>query len=245
MSDKFNATMYVTAYELARDGFADDFIGKSLGVTGNTFRNWVRQKPALADAVARGRGVHKKNNETTFHEYIYGHLSPNLRDLWDQIHACEKEQNGVERIALLLANKGEQTLQQLFIYSLTQSAFNTSRSLRKIGISRKKFDGWCKNDPDFAELIDEIHWHKKNFFEQAFITRVAAGDTSAVIHAVKTKCRDRGYNEKIEIEHTGTVNHQHTIAITELNLDTETLHKILLAYRARQVSALPEPEQVG
>lgn len=240
MADKFNATMYVTAYELARDGFADDFIGRSIGVTGNTFRNWCRQKPALADAVARGRGIHKKTNETTFHEYIYGHLSPELRDLWDQIHAFEMEKNGVERTALLLANSGTQTRQRLFIHALTQTAFNTSRALRKVGISRRRLEDWCKNDPDFAELVDEIQWHQKNFFESAFVGRVAAGDTSAVIHAVKTKCRDRGYSEKIEIEHTGTVNHQHTISVTELNLDTETLHKILLAVRAHKTPALPE-----
>ena len=232
--------MYVTAYELARDGFADDFIGRSLGVTGNTFRNWCRQKPALADAVARGRGAHNKTNETTFQEYIYGHLSPNLRSLWDQIHEFEREKNGVERVALLLANSGTQTLQRLFIHALTQSAFNTSRAMRKVGISRKRLDDWCQNDPDFSALVDEIQWHQKNFFEAAFISRVAAGDTLATIHAVKTKCRDRGYNEKIEIEHTGTVNHNHTISVTQLDLDTETLQKILLAVRAQKAKALPE-----
>jgi hypothetical protein len=228
---KFNATMYVTAYELARDGFADDFIGRSLGVTGNTFKNWCRRKPALADAVSRGRGVHNKTGETAFHEYIYMHLSPDLQDLWDQIHEFEKEKNGVERTRLLLANNGKETMQRLFIHALTQSGFNASRALRKIGIPRKRFINWCRTDPDFAELIDEVEWHQKNFFEHAFVTRVAAGDTSAVIHAVKTKCRDRGYNEKIEIEHTGTINHQHTISIAQLNLDTETLGKILIAVR--------------
>lgn len=232
--------MYVTVYELARDGFSDNQIAKTIGVILNTLHTWCRQKPALADAIARGRGINKKANTAVFHEYVYNHLSSDLRELWDKIHACEKEKNGVERVNALLKDQGRQTRQHLFIYALTQSAFNTSRALRMVGIPRRTFEQWCSRDPDFAELVDEIHWHKQNFFEQAFIARVAAGDTSAVIHAVKTKCRDRGYNEKIEIEHTGTVKHQHTIAINELDLDAETLNKILIALRAKQNPALVE-----
>lgn len=246
MPDKFDDNMYVTVYELARDGLSDEQIGKSLGVQGQTFRNWCAKRPALTNALARGRHAREPGDDFTFHQYIFDHLSPHLQELWRDINECEELENGVERIEALLGTHGIRARQHLFIYSLTQSAFNISQSLRKLCIPRKTYESWCANDPDFAELMDEIHWHKKNFFEQAFISRVAAGDTHAVIHAVKTKCRDRGYSEKVEIVHSGTVEHRHTVSLLDLDLPVDVRRVVLDALRERQkelvaieVKALP------
>jgi hypothetical protein len=233
MSDKFEATMYVTAYELARDGLSDEQIGRTLGVAGKTFRAWCAKRPALADAVARGRHARDPGEQFTFHQYIYDHLSPHLRELWDEINECEHLENGVERIEALLRGHGIRARQHLFLYALTQSMFNVSQSLRKLGIPRKTFENWVANDPDFAELMDEIHWYKENFFEQAFIGRVAAGDTHAIIHAVKTKCRDRGYNEKIEVEHTGSIATEHRVSIVDLDLPVDVRRAVLDALREK------------
>jgi hypothetical protein len=242
--DKFNATMYVTAYELARDGLLDEQIARSLGVQGTTFRGWCGKSPALADAVARGRHRREPGNELAFHEYIYAHLSPTLRDVWDEINACEYLTNAVERVEALLGNCGKNGRQHLFLYSLTQSCFNVSKSLRKLNISRKTYEHWVQHDPDFAELVDEVEYHKKNFFETAFIGRVAAGDTAAILHAVRTKCRDRGYSDKIEVEHTGTVQHLHTVDVADLPLDVEVYRMILAALRAH-TAANPPPALPG
>jgi hypothetical protein len=159
-----------------------------------------------------------------------------LRELWDEINECEHLENGVERVEALLKGHGIRARQHLFLYALTQSMFNVSQSLRKLGISRKTFENWVANDPDFAELMDEIHWYKENFFEQAFIGRVAAGDTHAIIHAVKTKCRSRGYNDKVEIEHSGTITHENTVSIVDLDLPAETRRQVLDALRAKMAA---------
>jgi hypothetical protein len=233
MADKFQTTMYVTAYELARDGMADEQIGRALGVQGQTFRRWLKRRPALADAVARGRHARDPGDEMTFHQYIYDHISPHLRVVWDKINECENLENGVERVEALLKNHGIRARQHLFLYALTQSMFNVSQSLRKLGIPRKRYENWCANDPEFAELMDEIHWYKENFFEQAFIGRVTAGDTAAIIHAVKTKCRDRGYNDKVEIVHSGSIDTKQTVSIVDLDLDIETRRKVLEALRKK------------
>lgn len=232
--DKFEPTMYVSAYELARDGLTDTEIAGTFGVSMLTLRRWCDKRPALADALARGRHFRDPGHELSFREYVYDHLSPELRGLWDEINACETLENGVERVSALLHRHGVRTRQHLFIYALTQTMFNISRALRKVGVARKQFEDWCANDPEFHELIDEIHWHKQNFFEQSFIGRCMAGDTHAIIHAVKTKCRDRGYNEKIEIEHSGAVQMQHVVSITELDLDIETQRAVLAALRHKQ-----------
>jgi len=246
MADKFKVTMYVTAYELAKEGVSDEQIAGTLGVAGQTFRSWCAKRPALADAVARGRHKRDPGNEHTFQEYIYDHLPPHLRKLWEEIHECETLENGVERVEALLKNHGIRARQHLFLYALTQSMFNISKALRKLCIPRKTFESWRANDPDFYELMDEIHWYKENFFEQAFIGRVAAGDTAAVIHAVKTKCRDRGYNDKVEVVHSGSITNEHTVSIAELDLPIETRQEVLTALRAKlQAEGMPNNDSAG
>lgn len=210
--------MYVTAYQYARDGMSDEQIAQSLGVAGVTFRRWCANDPALEDAVARGREPVAGQGTVTFSDYIYQHLPQHLRDLWDEIHECAALENGVERAEALLRRGGKQARQHLFIHALATTGFNVSKAMRLVNVSRKSLDNWTANDPAFAELMDELHWHKDNFFETAFINRVRAGDTAAIIHAAKSKLAHRGYNERVVVEHTGTVNHSHTIDITDLDL---------------------------
>ena len=234
MASKFSSTMYVTAYELSRDGLSNAQIARTLGVVGITFRGWVKKNKALADALKRGRHVRDPGPVRTFHDYIYDHLEPKLRELWNKIHECATLENSVERTEALLGKYCTRTRQHLFLYALTQSMFNVSQSLRKLCIPRQTFQSWCSNDPDFQELMDEIHWYKQNFFEQAFIGRVAAGDTHAIIHAVKTKCRSRGYNEKVEVIHSGQVEVKNTFSVVDLDLDIPTRRKILDATRKKK-----------
>ena len=232
MADKFRATFYVATYELARDGMSDEQIAKALGVVGQTFRRWCARRPALRDALERARNP-ATDDRPTFHQYVYDHLPPHLRELWDKINECEELENGIERIEALLADKGKRARQHLFLYALTQSMFNVSAALRKLGLSRRTFDAWTKSDPEFAELMDEIHWYKENFFEQAFIGRVAAGDTAAIIHAAKTQLRGRGYNDKVEVVHSGSITTEAVVNIAELDLDVETRRKVLTALRKK------------
>lgn len=234
MANKFKQTHYVDTYELARSGMSDEQIAGALGVAGKTFRTWCARRPALADALQRGRQYRDSGNEQTFYDYIYNHLSPELRLLWSEINECEQLDSPYERVEALLAGHGKRARQHLFLYALTQSMFNVSQSLRRLCIPRKTYETWKANDPEFTELMDEIHWHKQNFFEQAFIARVAAGDTAATIHAAKTVLRDRGYNEKIEVEHTGNITTTEVVVnVAELELDLDTRRTLLQALQRR------------
>lgn len=237
---KFNNDMYVTAYELAREGLADKQIAQTLGVSGLTFKRWRGRDKYLQKAVDRGRRYREPNDDFTFSDYVYDQLSPDLRQLWDDINRCENMDNGVELVEAMLGNHGKRVRQHLFLYALTRSAFNVSQSLRKLNIPRKHFRNWCYHDPEFAELIQEVNWHKENFIESAFLGRVASGDTAAIIHAVKTKLRHRGYNEKIEIEHTGTVQHTHTVSLEALDLPVNVRRAVLAALRARSGGGTPQ-----
>ena len=78
---------YVTAYELARAGMSEMRMAKSLGVGVTTLRKWKVDKPALMDAIKRGKAVGGGESVTaTFHEYIFQKLPPHLAELFNDSH---------------------------------------------------------------------------------------------------------------------------------------------------------------
>ena len=79
---------------------------------------------------------------------------------------------------------------------------------------------------------------KKNFFESSLIGLVEEGHPGAVIFANKTVNADRGYSEKLRIEHTAQGND--LIDINELELDLDTRKKILDAIRSKKAKPVLE-----
>ena len=236
MSRKFKLEMLVTVYQLARDGMPDRQISSSLGISEPTFLAWKKDNPAIRDALSRGRRGRKHGDEETFAEFVFDHLPPALQELWKKIEEFAILPDGVERANVLLNGRHVRIRQHLFIYALTSSNFNVSAAMRKVGISRQTLQEWQDSDPDFQKLVGELNFYKENFFENAFIGRVAAGDTAAILHGVKTQCRSRGYNEKVEVVHSGSISNPDTVSIADLDLDIETRKKILEALRAKQTA---------
>lgn len=246
---KFDPSFYVKVYKLARDGHPVTHIAKALGTTCPTFNRWCKRRPALQAALDEGRAESAGGAlGNSLQGYLYQHLSPELQQLWDKVMEFEHLQNPAEKVQALLADKGKRTRQRLTIHALGQTLFNTSRALRMVGVPKRTFDGWVKDDPGFAELVEELEWHQEEFYKSRFNGLVARGDTAATIHAVKTKLRHRGYNDRLEVTHTGNVTTQHEVALdlTELDLDAPTRRALLAALRARQQAttqpaALPGP----
>ena len=86
----------------------------------------------------------------------------------------------------------------------------------------------------FAKLIDELKWQQKNYYEQALVDLVAKGDAYAITFVNRTVNRDRGYGDKIEVEHSGTIQHNHTIDLSKLNLSLSCRKEILAAVKAQE-----------
>jgi hypothetical protein len=225
---------YVTVYELAREGMTEKQIAATMGISLPTLARWKSQRPALRDAWDRGKGRTASEDRYSFREYVYQRLPADLRGLWDEIMACETEANDIARVEAMLTAHGKRARQHLFIYALTSSNFNISRAMQRLNIPRKTFEAWVANEPDFAELMAEIHWHKKNFFEDALIQRVQAGDTPAVIYAAKAQLRDRGYNDRVDVAVKQDVSITATsvaVNVDELGLPLDTRRQILEAMR--------------
>lgn len=237
-SKGWNDSYYVKSFRLAQEGKTDTRISKILGIHVKTFKKYVKTKPALKAALEAARGT---GGVATFHEYVFNRLDPNLQETWNRIKEWETAKDGYQRTIALLDRRGMRVRQDLFLHALVSTNFCVSEACRMVLVSKRTFHDWITTDERFAELIEEMQWHKKNFFEGALMGLVAEGDTHAVIFANKTQNADRGYSEKKEHTHTiaGRIEHDHTIVnIDDMKLPLETRKQILSALRDKQKDAL-------
>lgn len=242
----WNDNFYIQIYDLAREGMNNKEISEIINVSYKTLRRWIEEKPALKEALTKARG--KKSDKPTgvvssvqtFMEYVYKQLPEDLKDTWDELQAYEKETNAIRKVELLLHNKGERVRQHLFLHALVCSNFNASEACRRVNITKNTFDGWLLADTGFAELVDQMIWHRKNFFESALVGLVAQGDASATIFANRTMNRDRGYDMKTTVDITGGVLHGH-VDLETLNLPVEVLRQLRGAAREKLQAQEPIP----
>jgi len=222
------------AYELASSGLNETKIAGILGISHATLVSWEKKKKMFRMALRMGRKAYKNEDGkvAVFSDYVYKRLSKKVRKAWDRINALDKAGAGVEKIERILVAGGKTMRQHLFFYAWTVNNFSISSALRKVNISRSTFNRWKEHDSDFSNLVDEIHWHKKNFFEDHLAKLIAGGDSSATIFANRTINRDRGYNEKVELDVRGAVE-VNTLDIDTLDLSIEVRKAILEAIRKR------------
>lgn len=244
--------VYVKAYTLARTGLSDNKVAELVGVSYPTFRKWVREKPALAEALAEARASTKPaegeiRTAGDFIEYSYGLLPEELQGLWDQIAGKFDTRTAttlpsVEWLDDLFSTSGgKKARQKIFIHALVSCNFNASEACKRVGIAKSTFDNWML-DPNFQHLIEQMEWHKNNLFEAGLIGLVRQGDSAATIFANRARNRDRGYDVKHEME----VRHEVEVNFADLNLPPEVLRVVLHAIRERneqQASQALPPRQ--
>lgn len=240
---------YVKSYELAKEGLKNAQIGKALGMDPSTFRLRVMKDKSLRLALKKAREDSSKNAKT-FRDYVYGRLPTKLQALWNEIQKCEETDNPIEQVEALLNGSGKRTKQHLFLYALVHYNFNITKAMACLNLARNTFNSWVTEDPDFGELIQEIHLAKKDFFESALVGLVKNGDTSAIIFANKTVNADRGYNpsKNVNVKHEGKVEHGHTVTtvpIKDLGLTLGERTRLLEAYRKRQAKIRKEQRGDG
>lgn len=235
----FKDTMYVTAYNLACQGSTNKDIAGALGVTINGLQKWIERNPAFKDAIDRGQKRFQEvtctdGDKNSFKNYVYKHLPPKLRALWEQLKDLSLKKR-FRKKKYLLDMETEEVQKHLFIYALCAKNFNISRACKSIAISWKKYEKWI-TDKDFKELLDQIEIHRNNFYEEALVKKVKEGDTSAILFVNRTRNRERGYGDKQEVEVSGKIQHEHShlIKIDELPLSMDVKKAILAAIREKK-----------
>ena len=165
----FNYKYLVDIYEMAEAGLKDKEMAKRFKVTPMCFSTWKKKLPSVQYALTKGKSRKfnkSKSTKVTWNEYIGTRLSPEVALVWNTINKLDMSPNGYGKIEEILEDKGKTIRQELFVTALMSNNFNTTTACRKVNISKRVFDNWMENDPDFIALVDEIELTKKDFFEE-------------------------------------------------------------------------------
>lgn len=87
-----------------------------------------------------------------------------------------------------------------FLKVFEKTLGNVSVACKNYNIDRQTFYNWYNNDADFKAKADAVKEIRKDFIESALDKKIQEGDTTAIIFAAKTQCKDRGYVEKQELK---------------------------------------------
>jgi hypothetical protein len=172
----------------------------------------------------------RRGDRSTFSGYVYKQLSKEARVVWERCQFFSNCEGGYEKVERILRGQNKRIRQELFLHALISSNFDISEAMSMVALDRGTFEDWKNSDFEFRQLVAEIQVHKKNFFEHALVDLIEQRNPAAVIFANRTVNADRGYGEKVEMNHTGSVG----IDIDQLDLDIDTKRKILEAMRRKR-----------
>lgn len=94
----------------------------------------------------------------------------------------------------------KQQKKTLVIEYLKMSKGIVAEACKATGISRGTFYNWYKEDAEFQEEVNQINEDTLDFVESKLLENIKKGEVTSIIFYLKTKGRNRGYQEKAEID---------------------------------------------
>ena len=95
-------------------------------------------------------------------------------------------------------------LQLAFLKALNDSGLNISAASENIGINRRTYYRWLRNET-FAEEVFNQKEELIDYVESKLIINIKAGHEASIFFFLKTQAKHRGYVEKQEIIHGGAM----------------------------------------
>ena len=95
--------------------------------------------------------------------------------------------------------RSKRARQRAWLGAFEASMFNISAACNKVRIDRSTYYKWLTNDPAFAQGVQDAREAKIDFIEDQLLERISSGDTTAIIFALKTQAKHRGYVERQEV----------------------------------------------
>lgn len=92
-----------------------------------------------------------------------------------------------------------QAKKEAFLEVLEKHLGIISQATKKMDIDRTTPYKWMRDDPEFAEKVQEIQNLVLDFTESKLYELIRDGNPTAIIFMLKTKGKDRGYIERREI----------------------------------------------
>lgn len=189
----------------------------------------LQQAKAFAD---------EHRNKGYLGNYVVKNLSKEARAVWNKIQDLSTQ----EEIDAIFKGRPLRIRQQLFCTAVLYTGFDLSKATSMIGINRGEIDRW-KKDPDFLQMLEEIQFHKKNFFEKALIGLVHENHPGAIIFVNRTYNRDRGYSDQIDLNvHAQEGATEFSLEELISDMDLPTQKKLLAAIEKRK---LQHEEEAG
>lgn len=103
-----------------------------------------------------------------------------------------------------------------FLETFKKALGNISVACSNFGIDRKTFYNWYEDDPEFRKEADAVKEIRKDFIESALDKKIREGDSTCIIFAAKTQCKDRGYVETERKEISGKMDLDTNIDVAKL-----------------------------
>ncbi len=230
---KYSPKHVIQCYELASNGFSNEKIAKSLGISNFTFRQWLKKQDHFSTALKMGREKNKRSPLSHCSELIYERLSPQMQALWEDLTHAHETGEGLSFVLSVLEREPREHRQQLFLYAWASSLFNITTACKMVNIGTTTFYTWCRTSPEFRMMVQEIEHAKKDLFEQSLIQGVLDGEPGLIKMANQTLNSDRGYGKSVEVK--GSVDHTHLVFdISTLELDRKTKHTLLGSIRKKE-----------
>lgn len=89
--------------------------------------------------------------------------------------------------------------------ALVSSLGNITTAAKKAEIDRTTHYLWIRKDANYKRWCEELPEEKLDFYEGALNKLAQAGNVTAIIFALKTLGKSRGYIERQEIVHDGRI----------------------------------------
>lgn len=92
--------------------------------------------------------------------------------------------------------KGLAPRKKAMIEALTSELGIVTSACRIVKITSDTHYRWLKEDPIYKSCVEALETRKEDVIEKAFLSLVIDKNPQAVIHAVKTKLKHRGYGDE-------------------------------------------------
>ncbi len=104
-----------------------------------------------------------------------------------------------KNVTNVTVKKKRETTKEKLLKALKQTKGVIAPACELVGIERITYYRYIDDDKAFAQAVEDIKEGQIDFVESKLVEKINEGDTSSIIFYLKTRGRDRGYSERLEL----------------------------------------------